>query len=54
MISEGFGGWMAWDFDLEDWTGQFCGQGTYPLIRLLNDALEYVLNKCICGYNIGL
>jgi len=31
---------MVWDFDLDDFTGQFCGAGKFPLISRLNKALN--------------
>jgi len=31
-------GWMTWCLDLDDFTGTFCGEGTYPLMRTLNSA----------------
>ena len=39
MKRNGFGGWMVWDLDMDDFDGRFCGQGRYPLIRKLNEVL---------------
>ena len=35
-----FAGVMFWDTSLDDVTGQFCGQGPYPLISLFNTCLN--------------
>jgi len=35
----GYGGWMTWNLDLDDFTGAHCGQGPYPLHKVLNQAL---------------
>ena len=40
MMKEKLGGWMIWDFDLDDSTGEFCRAGKYPLINRLNKALK--------------
>jgi len=37
MVEHGFGGWMIWAIDLDDWTGQFCNQGVYPLLKMMNE-----------------
>ena len=39
MMAEGFAGWMVWNFDLDDFNAQHCGEGAYPLINVMNDAL---------------
>ncbi|XP_026224645.1 acidic mammalian chitinase-like isoform X2 [Anabas testudineus] len=35
-----FGGAFIWSLDLDDFAGQFCGQGSYPLIGFLRSLLE--------------
>ncbi|XP_035825783.1 chitotriosidase-1-like [Aplysia californica] len=35
----GFAGGMVWDYDLDDFSGEFCGQGRYPLISLISKSL---------------
>jgi len=35
-----FAGVMFWDTSLDDVTGEFCGQGAYPLISLFNTCLN--------------
>nr|UBY12663.1 chitinase [Eisenia andrei] len=39
LKSMGFGGWMVWTVDLDDFNGLFCNEGRYPLLRVLNAAL---------------
>jgi chitinase len=39
LKASGFGGWMTWCLDLDDFTGNFCGEGPYPLITRMNQAL---------------
>ncbi len=33
---QGYAGWMVWSLDTDDFKGDFCGQGDYPLIRTMN------------------
>ena len=40
MKKEKLGGWMVWDLASDDFTGEFCHAGKYPLIRRLNKALK--------------
>nr|XP_061802047.1 acidic mammalian chitinase-like isoform X1 [Nerophis lumbriciformis] len=40
LKAENFGGAFVWALDLDDFTGQFCAQGKYPLISYLRSALE--------------
>jgi chitinase len=46
--TRGLGGAMFWTLDLDDFNGQFCGQGKYPLINSvkfhLNDAIIPIKN----------
>jgi len=39
MKDQGYGGWMIWALDLDDFNGNFCGQGKYPLLKAMNEAL---------------
>ena len=41
LVEQGFGGWMTWCLDLDDFTGNFCNQGKYPLLTKMNNALGF-------------
>ncbi|XP_029008021.1 acidic mammalian chitinase-like [Betta splendens] len=40
LQEQGFGGAFVWALDLDDFTGQFCGQGKHPLLSHLNKILN--------------
>ena len=39
LKKSGFAGWLLWTVDLDDFKGDFCGEGAYPLLKTLNDEL---------------
>ena len=40
LMEKGLGGALVWTFDLDDFTGQQCGQGKYPLINVIKTELN--------------
>nr|BAS18737.1 chitinase [Eisenia fetida] len=41
--ANGYGGWITWNLDLDDFAGTFCDSGPYPLLDVLNQrTLGYV------------
>ncbi|XP_005090543.1 chitotriosidase-1 [Aplysia californica] len=40
ILQGGFAGAMVWDFDLDDFSGRFCGDGRYPLIEHISNKLQ--------------
>jgi len=41
--NNGYGGWITWNLDLDDFAGTSCGSGPYPLLNVLNQrTLGYV------------
>lgn len=40
IMDKGLGGAMFWSLDMDDFTGDWCGQGKYPLLRVINHYLN--------------
>lgn len=41
-----YGGAMIWTIDMDDYTGSFCGQGTFPLTSILKKTLKVHSASC--------
>ena len=37
MEEQGYGGWMVWALDTDDFNGAFCEQGPHPLLKALQE-----------------
>ncbi|XP_040007634.1 acidic mammalian chitinase-like [Xiphias gladius] len=48
LTQNNFGGVFVWSLDLDDFKGQFCKQGKYPLISYLHSLLVSGLDKTFC------
>jgi len=40
ILDNNLGGGMLWSLDMDDFTGSFCNQGKYPILRTLNHYLN--------------
>ena len=50
--SYGLGGIMWWAIDIDDFTGEFCGQGKYPLLTAARDAWMADITESTTSYGI--
>ena len=39
---------MLWSLDMDDFSGSFCNNGTFPLLKALNEAVENKLTGSVC------
>ncbi|XP_068121620.1 acidic mammalian chitinase-like [Hyperolius riggenbachi] len=46
LMNNNFGGAMVWALPLDDFSGEFCGQGKYPLMNTLKSALGISFPSC--------
>ena len=54
-MDEGLAGAMFWSMDYDDFTGQYCDDGAYPLLRRVKAVLsgapgkhQQMLMRCVC------
>ena len=47
VITHNIGGAFTWDTSLDDFSGQFCNEGTFPLIRTAMDTLSNTVNPIV-------
>ena len=55
IVGEGLAGAMFWSMDYDDFTGQYCDDGAYPLLRRVRAVLsgapgkhQQMLMRCVC------